>query len=97
MQTSITLAADERNALLDHLRRFPVPELRARHIYMLLADGYPWATIAAVLDCSSRTISCWQQRFGESRADGLLGHQRGDPSRLTQRWSGSGTETPYTH
>ena len=55
MKDCITLTADERATLLDHLRQAPQPELRLRaHIVLLLADGYAWASIAAVI-----AIGCW--------------------------------------
>jgi transposase len=88
MKDSISLTAAERNTLLDHLRRAPDPDLRLRaHIILLLADGFTWATIAAVLYCSSRTIARWKGRFEAGRADALLGLRRGAPARLAARWA----------
>jgi putative transposase len=88
MNDCITLTADERLTLLDHLRHAPQPELRLRaHILLLLADGYAWATIAAVLYCSTRTIARWKRRFVQGRTDALLGHPRGAPARLADRWA----------
>src|SRR5215212_10500834 len=88
MKASITLSPDERNTLLDHLRHDPAPELRLRaHIVLLLADGYPWATITAVLYCSSRTVARWKKRFEQGRTDALLGRPRGAPARLADRWA----------
>ena len=51
MHARISLAADERNTLLDYYRSpFHDPELRRRaHLLLLLADGHTWATIVAVL------------------------------------------------
>src|SRR5919202_1753733 len=86
MLPSITLTADERNTLLGYYRS-PArdPELRLRaHIILLLAQGYPWATIAAVLFCSSRTIGRWQRRFTQGRAEGLLDRRRGARPRVGQ-------------
>ena len=61
MSSSITPNADERNTLLDFYRRHPDPALRLRaHIIRLLADGVAWATITALLYCSSRTVARWQ-------------------------------------
>ena len=88
MTPSISLTTDERKTLLDYYR-CPTrePELRLRaHIILLLAQGYPWATIAAVLFCSTRTIDRWYQRFTHSRVQGLLDRRRGDHSRLGQTW-----------
>ena len=87
MSDSITLTADERVALLDHLRHAPQPELRLRaHIILLLADGHSWSLLVAVLYCSTRTIARWQQRFRQDRLAGLLDQPRGAPVRLDRRW-----------
>jgi transposase len=87
MSASISLAAHERNTLLDYYRcPYHQPELRLRaHILLLLADGYAWATIAAVLYCSTRTIARWKGRFEESRLDALAGARRGPKPRLATR------------
>jgi putative transposase len=86
--TSIVLRPEERNTLLDYLRRHPDPRLRLRaHLILLLADGYPWAVIAAVLYCSSRTIDRWQRRFHQGRVPALLGLPAGAPPRLAARWA----------
>src|SRR5437588_188382 len=88
MKNCITVTADERATLLDYLRQAPQPELRQRaHIVLLLADGYTWASIAAVLYCSSRTIARWKGRFDQGRTEALLGHPRGAPARLAGRWA----------
>ena len=75
MRTSISLSAEERNTLLDYYRcPFHEPELRLRaHIILLLADGYTWALVCAVLYCSSRTVARWKDRFDEGRVPALLG------------------------
>jgi putative transposase len=87
MSDSITLTADERAALLDHLRHAPQPELRLRaHIILLLADGHSWSLLVSVLYCSTRTIARWQQRFRQDRLAGLLDQPRGAPARLARRW-----------
>ena len=58
--TSIRLTPVERQDLLDHYRRSADPDVGHRaHILLLLADGHPWATISAVLFCSTSTISRW--------------------------------------
>src|SRR4051794_30706417 len=88
MPHSITLTADERAALLDHLRHAPQPELLSRaHIILLLADGHSWSTLVAVLYCSTRTIARWQRRFARDRVAGLLDQPRGAPVRLARRWA----------
>jgi len=76
--TPLRLTPADRRDLLDHVRRSPEPEVRLRsHILLLLADGHPWATIAAVLFCSTSTISRWQQRFEKDGADAVFGQPRG--------------------
>jgi putative transposase len=84
---SITLTADERATLLDYLRHHPDPQLRLRaHLLLLLADGYTWALIGAVLYCSSRTIARWKGRFEQGRVPALLGLPPGPPPRLGDSW-----------
>jgi transposase len=74
MRPSITLTARDRNALLRHYRHSPDPRLRTRaHITLLLADGYPWVVIAALLYTSSSTIDRWQRRFRTGGLPALLG------------------------
>jgi transposase len=87
MPCSIQLTADERNTLLDCSRSDPDPQLRLRaHIVLLLAAGYTWAVVTAVLFCSRRTIARWQRRFRAGRVEALLGRPRGAPVRLGPRW-----------
>jgi putative transposase len=87
LMNSITLHAEERKALLDHLRKQPDPQRRLRaHIILLLADGYTWTLIGAVLFCSSRTIARWKDRFEQGRVEALLGLPKGAPARLQARW-----------
>ncbi len=86
--SSIVLQPDERKTLLDYLRKHPDPPLRLRaHILLLLADGHTWATICAVLYCSSRTIDRWQARFRAGRTGALLGLTPGAPRRLAACWA----------
>jgi putative transposase len=86
MTPSIQLTGEERNALLVCYRSDPDPQLRLRaHIVLLLAQGLTWATISAVLFCSSRTIDRWSARFRRGRLDGLLGRPRGSAARLGPR------------
>src|SRR5438309_8816408 len=89
MRASITLTADQRNDLLDYYRcPYHHPELRLRaHIVLLLADGYAWATIAAVLYCSTRTIARWKGRWGAAGVPGLLGQPRGPRPRWAGPWA----------
>jgi transposase len=88
MRTNIPLQADDRDALLDHYRSDPDPALRLRaHIILLLADGHTWATVAAVLFCSSRTIDRWQKRFRHGGVEAVFGLPRGRRPRLATHWA----------
>jgi putative transposase len=85
---SIALSALERNTLLAYYRGAAPAEVRLRaHLVLLLADGYTWAVIAAVLFCSSRTIARWQERFRQGRLTALFGQPRGAPS-AAPGWAG---------
>src|SRR5262245_29046277 len=80
MNPSITLSPQDRNALLRHYRRSPDPRLRTRaHLALLLADGYPWALIAAVLYTAGGTIGRWRKRWHQRGLDALRGHDPGRP------------------
>jgi putative transposase len=84
---SISLTADQRKTLLGFYRGKHLPELRLRaHLLLLLAEGYPWATIGAVLFCSSRTIARWKARFEQEGTDGLFDRPRGTPRRFGTLW-----------
>lgn len=88
MDGSIHLREDQRNDLLDHYRRSPDPAVRLRaHLILLLADGWTWATIVAVLYTSSSTIRRWQQRFAEGGVEALLGHRRGRRAAWAAWWA----------
>ena len=76
--TSIHLTPAERQDLLDHYRRSADPDVGLRaHILLLLDAGHPWATIGAVLFCSTSTISRWKRRFEKDGADAVFGRPRG--------------------
>src|SRR5687768_2234545 len=76
--TSIRLTADERKELLELYRRDPDPQVRLRaHILLLLARGYAWAVIAAVLFTSPDTIARWRRRFEQGGTAAVLGRPRG--------------------
>jgi putative transposase len=88
MDGSIRLREDERNDLLDHYRRSPDPAVRLRaHIILLLADGWTWSIIVAVLFTSSSTIRRWQLRFPDGGIDALLGRRCGRRSTWTHWWA----------
>jgi putative transposase len=78
MDGKITLRSGERKALLWELRKGSHPEVRLRaHILLLLAAGYPWSVISAVLFCSSATIARWKRRFEQEGLDGVRSERRG--------------------
>ena len=54
-------------------------------LLLLLADGYAWAVIAAVLFCSTATIARWKARFESGGVEALREEQRGRASR--RGWS----------
>jgi transposase len=89
MSCTIALRPDERKALL-HLYRHPgTPELGHRaHILLLLAEGYPWGTIAAVLFTSPSTIARWQQRFQQGGIEALAGRPAGRRRWFSWHWAG---------
>jgi hypothetical protein len=75
---SIRLTASERRALLGRYRRASDAEVRLRaHSLLLLDDGYPRATVSAVLFCSFSTICRWKRRFEADGVDAMLGRPRG--------------------
>jgi putative transposase len=78
MDGSVSLGRADRKRLLDFYRRSPDSAVRLRaHIILLLSDGFAWATIAAVLLCSTRTIARWKRRFEAGGLDALLPENRG--------------------
>jgi transposase len=87
MTCSISLSPDQRATLLDRYRKNPLPEVRFRsHILLLPDDGLPWATVASLLFCSSRTIDRWVKRFAAEGTEGLGGHKPGRPFRFAASW-----------
>jgi transposase len=86
--TSIRLTAQDRNTLLEHYRRDPDPQARLRaHILLLLAGGYAWATIAAVLFTSPDTIARWKRRFQQHGVEAVLGRPRGRKPSPARAWA----------
>ena len=86
--TSIRLTAEDRKALLDHYRRDPDPQVRLRaHILLLLAGGYSWATITAVLFTSPDTIARWKGRFEAGGVAEVLGRPRGRKRSPAWAWA----------
>ena len=89
MSCTIALAADERKTLLRLYRHPATPDVGHRaHILLLLADGYTWDTIAAVLFTSPSTIARWQQRFGEGGLAALAGQRPGRRPVFSWHWAG---------
>src|SRR5579859_5195880 len=83
MDGSIVLGGSQRKRLLQVYRKEPDPQVRLRaHVILLLADGWTWATIAAVLFCSTATIDRWKGRFERGGIDALLERNRGRRSML---------------
>jgi len=65
---------------LDHYRKSTNPDIRLRaHILLLLADGYPWSQIAAMLYTSSSTICYWKNRLQREGLEAILASRRGRP------------------
>jgi putative transposase len=78
MDGSIVLVGGQRKRLLELYRREPDPAVRLRaHLILLLADGYAWSLIAAVLFCSTATIARWKERFESGGVAVLLEEKRG--------------------
>jgi transposase len=87
MSPSISLKPEDRNALLRLYHRSPDPRVRLRaHVLLLLADGYPWDLIAAVLYTSSSTIARWQRRYRAGGAAAVYGPAVRRPPRAG-RWA----------
>jgi putative transposase len=89
MNSTIALSAHERKGLL-HLYRHPQdPEVgRRAHILLLLAEGYAWDTIAAVLFTSPSTIARWQRRCCEGGLETLAGRPSGRRPWFSWHWAG---------
>lgn len=81
MDGSIVLGGSQRKRLLQLYRMEPDPHVRLRaHLILLLAEGYTWALIAAVLFCSTATIARWKERFEQGGVAALRdGDRRGRP------------------
>jgi len=80
MEGSIHLKPSERKTLLEYYRKSADPAIRLRaHILLLLADGYPWSQIAAMLYTSTSTIRRWKKRFQREGLEGVLKSRRGRP------------------
>lgn len=88
MDGRVVLHGRQRSRLLELYRSCPDPALRLRaHIILLLADGYPWALIAAMLYCSTATIARWKGRFEDGGVAALQGSARGPEPKLALAWA----------
>jgi transposase len=89
MTVSISLTPRQRKDLLHLYRCHTDPEVRRRaHILLLLAEGYTWATIAAVLFTSPSTIARWQERFLDGGLSALAGRTPGRRPLFWGYWAG---------
>jgi len=90
MDGSIQLRAFERKTLLQIVKTGGTHEQRLRaHVLLLLADGWTWTTITAVLFTSSSTINRWRQRFCTGGLEAIVNAPgRCRPSRLGAWWIG---------
>jgi len=87
MDSSIQLKPKERKTLLEHYRKSSDPAVRLRaHILLLLAAGYPWSRIAAMLFTSPRTISRWKRRFEQDGVEAVCTSSGGRPAVLDVWW-----------
>jgi putative transposase len=85
MDGSIRLSAQERNVLLQEVRRGTDPEIRLRaHILVLLNDGFDWNTIIAVLFTSTSTINRWRHRYLDGGLAAVCASAR--PRRTRRPW-----------
>jgi transposase len=88
MDGSIHLKPSERKTLLEYYRKSADPTVRLRaHILLLLADGYSWSQIAAVLYTSTSTIRRWKDRFQREGLEGVLESRRGRPAVFLYWWA----------
>jgi putative transposase len=89
MDGSIQLRSEERKSLLLQVRRGTDPQQRLRaHVLLLLADGWTWNVIVAVLFTSSSTINRWRRRFHEERLAALQPAEPKPCSRWGSFWIG---------
>jgi putative transposase len=88
MSCTISLAAHERKTLLHLYRHSNDPPTSHRaHILLLLAEGYTWDGIAAVLFTSASTIARWQQRFQQDGIAALAGRTPGRRPFFSWHWA----------
>jgi putative transposase len=84
----LRITARERQALIEQYRKGANCRVRLRaHIILLLAEGYPWALIAGVLWCSTRTIARWKSRVESDGISVILGPPPPTAARGGTWWS----------
>lgn len=84
MDGHLRIPRRERKPLLSAFRNAATPEERLRwHVVLLWGEGYSWDLIAAVLFCSTATISRWVDRY---REHGLAGVAPVRPPRQGSWW-----------
>jgi putative transposase len=89
MEGSIHLRPKERKTLLEVVKTGVTHERRLRaHVLLLLATGFPWATIADVLFTSSSTINRWRQRFLNGGLAAVIDAPGRGRSQLSLLWIG---------
>src|ERR1700733_2093228 len=87
MDGSIAITPKDRKRLLEMYRKSTDPAIRLRaHVVLLLAEGYPWSQIAAMLFTTPRTISRWKKRFQREGVNAVFGRNRGRPLVLVTWW-----------
>jgi len=79
MEGNITLRGGQRKALLEMYRKDADPSVRMRaQVILLLSEPrYTWALVAAVMFCSTATISRWKEHFEREGVEGLRVERRG--------------------
>ncbi len=88
MEGSIHLKPSQRKTLLNVYRKSTDPAIRLRaHILLLLAEGYTWSLIAAMLYTSTHTIHRWKHRFEREGLDSILETRRGRPLVFLSWWA----------
>ena len=88
MENHLRITVRERQVLLDQYRKGVHTRVRLRaHILLLLAQGYSWATIAAVLFCSTRTLARWKSRVETDGVRAVLASSPPAAAWLDWEWS----------
>ena len=87
MAGTIALRRSDRKVLSDFAKTARTHEQRLRaNILLLLDDGHPWATIAAVLFTSSSTINRWRIRYRDGGIAAVVDAPGRRRSRFAALW-----------